>query len=203
MEAHLDRDALKKLADFFGLNSPPYNAIVAAAERSPFLAAELNAFAKLKDWEFARAEEGKGVYADPKNKVIAFDPSWSEPATIFATTLAHELGHVLLPGGMGGSPALNPDQAVANGLSNEGVALLSEYIVAIQLGLTGGSAGHMHSDSYDSRLTLQLNQLMLSAGIDVKNVTWGSAVAQVLANPGTTFVDIAGKYYGTLAPSVA
>ncbi|WP_157768283.1 hypothetical protein, partial [Burkholderia ambifaria] len=67
MKAHLDRDALKKLADFFGLNSPPYNAIVAAAERSPFLAAELNAFAKLKDWEFARAEEGKGVYADPKN----------------------------------------------------------------------------------------------------------------------------------------
>ncbi|WP_175733069.1 hypothetical protein [Burkholderia ambifaria] len=160
---------------FFGLNSPPYNAIVAAAEKSRFLAAELNAFAELKGWEFARAEEGRGVYADPKNKVIAFDPSWSEPANIFATTLAHELGHVLLPGGMGGSPALNPDQAVANGLSNEGVALLSEYIVAIQLGLTGGSAGHMHSDSSDSRLTLQLNELALSAGIDVKSVTWGGA----------------------------
>ena len=104
---------------------------------------------------------------------------------------------------MGGSLALNPDQAVANGLTNEGVALLSEYIVAIQLGLTGGAAGHMHSDLSDSRLTLQLNKLAGSAGIDVKNVTWGSAAAQTLANPGTAFVDAAGKYYGTLPPSIA
>ena len=48
----------------------------------------------------------------------------------------------MLLGGMGGSLALNPDQVVKNGLTNEGVALLSEYIVAIQLGLTGGAAGH-------------------------------------------------------------
>ena len=203
MTVTLEEKALEKLADGFGLNSAKYNAIVAAAGKSPFLADELNAFGNFEGWSFVIGEEGKGVYADPSERVIAFDPSWSEPATIFATTLAHELGHVLLPGGMGGSPALNPDQAVANGLSNEGVALISEYIVAIQLGLTGGSAGHMHSDSYDSRLTLQLNQLALSAGIDVKNVTWGSAVAQVLANPGTSFVDAAGKYYGTLPPSIA
>ncbi len=104
---------------------------------------------------------------------------------------------------MGGSLALNPDQAVANGLTNEGVALLSEYIVAIQLGLTGGVAGHMHSDSSDSRLTLQLNKLAQSTGIDVKNVTWGSAAAQALAGPSTVLVDAAGKYYGTLSPSVA
>ncbi|MFP3409903.1 hypothetical protein SB757_35365, partial [Pseudomonas sp. SIMBA_065] len=76
---------------------------------------------------------------------------------------------------------LNPDQAVANGLTNEGVALLSEYIVAIQLGLTGGAAGHMHSDSPDSRLTLQLNKLALSTGIDVNNILFGSASAHALA----------------------
>ncbi|WP_322023060.1 hypothetical protein [Burkholderia sp. BCC1977] len=203
MKTTLEQDALKKLADFFGLNSSSYNLVIAAAEKSSFLAGELNAFGKLEGWKFALGEKGKGVYTNPKDKVIAFDPTWSEPANIFATTLAHELGHALLPGGMGGSLALNPDQAVANGLTNEGVALLSEYIVAIQLGLTGGATGHMHSDLSDSRLTLQLNKLAEAAGIDVKNVTWGSAAAQMLANPGTAFVDAAGKYYGTLPPSIA
>ncbi|HFT8010490.1 TPA: hypothetical protein ACU9T0_006222 [Burkholderia cenocepacia] len=203
MKTTLEQDVLKKLADFFGLNSSSYNSVIAAAEKSSFLAGELNAFGKLEGWKFALGEKGKGVYTNPKDKVIAFDPTWSEPANIFATTLAHELGHALLPGGMGGSLALNPDQAVANGLKNEGVALLSEYIVAIQLGLTGGATGHMHSDLSDSRLTLQLNKLAEAAGIDVKNVTWGSAAAQTLANPGTAFVDVAGKYYGTLPPSIA
>ncbi|WP_459625334.1 hypothetical protein [Burkholderia sp. 3C] len=83
------------------------------------------------------------------------------------------------------------------------MALLSEYIVAFQLGLTGGAAGHMHSDLFDSRLTLQLNKLAQSAGIDVKNITWGSATAQILTNPGTAFVDAADKYYGMLPPSIA
>ncbi|WP_129517187.1 hypothetical protein [Burkholderia stabilis] len=199
----LNEKALKKLAEGFGLNSDKYNAIIAAVEKSPFLAGELNAYGNYEGWRFEIGEEGKGVYTNPSAKVIAFDPTWSEPANIFATTLAHELGHALLLGGMGGPPAHNPDQAVANGLTNEGVALLSEYIVAIQLGLTGGSAGHMHSDLSDSRLTLKLNQLVLSAGIDVKNVTWGSETSQALANPGTAFVDAEGQYYGTLPPSIA
>ncbi|MDN7426570.1 hypothetical protein [Burkholderia sp. AU45388] len=203
MAVDLNKKALKKLADGFGFNSVKYNAIIEAAKKSSFLAGELNAFGNLDGWIFVTGEIGKGVYANPTDRVIAFDPTWSEPANIFATTLAHELGRALLPGGMGGSLALNPDQAVANGLTNEGVALLSEYIVAIQLGLTGGATGHMHSDLSDSRLTLQLNKLAESAGIDVKNVTWGSAAAQALANPGTAFVDAAGKYYGTLPPSIA
>ncbi|UEP38094.1 hypothetical protein LL998_19215 [Burkholderia ambifaria] len=203
MTSALNEKALKKLADGFGFNSEKYNAIIEAAEKSSFLAGELNAFGNFDGWSFATGEIGKGVYTNPTDRVIAFDPTWSEAPNVFATTLAHELGHALLPGGMGGSLALNPDQAVANGLTNEGVALLSEYIVAIQLGLTGGVAGHMHSDSSDSRLTLQLNKLAQSTGIDVKNVTWGSAAAQALAGPSTVLVDAAGKYYGTLSPSVA
>ncbi|WP_175950501.1 hypothetical protein [Burkholderia sp. BCC0405] len=203
MAVALEKKALDKLAEIFGRHSSSYNEIIAAAEKSPFLAGELNDFGRDPDWRFVKGEANKGIFTNLSDKVIALDPTWSESAALFATTLAHELGHALLLGGTGGSLALDPDQAVANGLSNEGVALLSEYIVAIQLGLTGGSAGHMHSDSSDSRLTLQLNQLALSAGIDVKNVTWGSAVAQVLADPGAAFVDAAGKYYGTLPPSIA
>ncbi|EMN1927097.1 hypothetical protein RVV18_001480 [Burkholderia ambifaria] len=180
-----------------------YNAIIIAAEKSPFLAGELNAFGRDPDWEFVKGEANKGIFTDSSKKKIAFDPTWSESATLFATTLAHELGHALLPGGTGGSLALNPDQAVANGLSNEGVALLSEYIVAIQLGLAGGAAGHMHSDQSDSRLTLQLNQLAQSVGIDVKSVTWGSAAAHALADSDSALVDAAGKYYGTVHPSPA
>ncbi|WP_175693994.1 hypothetical protein, partial [Burkholderia ambifaria] len=110
----------------FGRYSSSYNEIVAAAEKSPFLAGELNAFGRDPDWRFVEGEANKGIFTDSSNKVIALDPTWSESATLFATTLAHELGHALLLGGMGGSLALNPDQAVANGLTNEGVALLSE-----------------------------------------------------------------------------
>jgi len=203
MAVALTADALKKLASGFGVNSIEYNAIIEAAARSDFLAGELNEFGAAGQWQFKRGVAGSGVSTSSRDKVISFDPSWSESPNVFATTLAHELGHALLPGGMGGSLALNPDQAVKNGLTNEGVALLSEYIVAIQLGLTSGAAGHMHSDLSDSRLTLQLNKLAQSTGIDVKNVTWGSAAAQALAGSSTVLVDAAGKYYGTLSPSVA
>ncbi|WP_157768069.1 hypothetical protein [Burkholderia ambifaria] len=133
---------MKKLADGFGINSIEYNAIIAAAVRSDFFAGELNAFGAAGQWQFKRGVAGSGVSTSSGDKVISFDPSWSESPNVFATTLAHELGHAMLLGGMGGSLALNPDQVVKNGLTNEGVALLSEYIVAIQLGLTGGAAGH-------------------------------------------------------------
>ncbi|MCG5078617.1 hypothetical protein, partial [Paraburkholderia tagetis] len=196
-------ETVKMASKNSALSSEKYNAIIASAEKSSFLAGELNAFGNSDGWSFVTGEKGKGVYTDPSQKIIAFDPSWSEASDVFATTLAHELGHAMLPGGTGGSLALNPDQAVKNGLTNEGVGLVSEYIVAFQLGLTGGSSGHMHSDSANSALTLQLTQLAQSAGIDVKNVTWGSSAAQALAGPGTALVDAAGKYYGALSPSIA
>jgi hypothetical protein len=199
----LEKDVLDKLIDAFGFNSAEYNAIVAAAARSSFLAGELNAFGNDSYWSFKRGPAGSGVFTNPSKGVVSFDSSWSEPSNAFATTLAHELGHALLQGGTGGKLATNPDQAIANGLTNEGVALLSEYIVAIQLGLTGGTAGHMHSDDSNSTLTQQLNQLALSMGIDVKNALFGSAAAQMLANPGSATVSLAGQYYANLHPSIA
>ncbi|HHY6928935.1 TPA: hypothetical protein ACV4T7_002847 [Burkholderia ambifaria] len=106
----LNEKALKKLADGFGFNSEKYNAIIEAAEKSSFLAGELNAFGNFDGWSFATGEIGKGVYTNPTDRVIAFDPTWSEAPNVFATTLAHELGHALLLGGTGGSPALDADQ---------------------------------------------------------------------------------------------
>ncbi|WP_208449650.1 hypothetical protein, partial [Burkholderia ambifaria] len=126
MTIALDEKILEKLNDSFGENSWQYEAIVAAAEKSPFMAGELNAFGRDRDWKFVTGAKDSGVFTDVSKQIISFDPTWSETASIFATTLAHELGHALLLGGMGGSLALNPDQAVANGLTNEGVALLSE-----------------------------------------------------------------------------
>jgi len=203
MTINLTAKTLKKLADCFISNPSAYNAIIAAAQKSDFLAGELNQFGELSDWSFVIGSKGSGTFTDPKGGVISFDPSWSESPDAFATTLAHELGHALLTGGTGGKLATNPDQAIANGQTNEGVAMLSEYIVAIQLGLKGGTAGHMHSDDSNSTLTQQLNQLALSMGIDVSSVLYGSAAAQTLANPGSATISLAGQYYANLHPSIA
>jgi len=200
MTVALTQEALKKLADGFGVNSAEYKAILLAAQKSDFFAAELNAFGGKSGWNFALGTAGSGVFT--VDKEISVDIAWRESPDLFATTLAHELGHALLLGGMGGSPATNPDQAVANGLTNEGVALLSEYIVAIQLGLTGGSAGHMHSDQ-NGVLTQQLNQLALSMGININSVLFNSADAQTFAKPGSAPANAAGQFYGALHSSVA
>ncbi|CAB3759019.1 hypothetical protein [Paraburkholderia solisilvae] len=201
MAVTLTANALKKLVEGFGFGTEQYNAIVSAAARSDFLAGELNAFGG-SAWKFKVGLPDSGISTESDGNLISIDPSWKESSDAFATTLAHELGHALLPGGTGGSPANNPYQAIANGLSNEGVALVSEYIVAIQLGLTGGQAGHMHSDA-NSTLTQQLNALALSMGINVNSVLFGSVSAQTLANPSSTLVSAAGQFYGKLPPSIA
>src|ERR1700734_2063544 len=119
MAIAINQDALDKLAFCFGRNSAQYNAVVSAAASSPFLAEELNTFGK-GEWHFVRGAAGSGTFANPSDKVINFDPSWTDSSVKFATVLAHELGHALLLGGNGGKTATNPNQAIANGLTNEG-----------------------------------------------------------------------------------
>lgn len=48
MAIALTKETLTKLANGFGISSDQYNAIVAAAIKSDFFAAELNAFGKLE-----------------------------------------------------------------------------------------------------------------------------------------------------------
>jgi len=59
MTVALTQNALGKLAKCFGENSPTYNAIIAMAGKSPFLASELNAFGDAGDWKFQMGREGR------------------------------------------------------------------------------------------------------------------------------------------------
>lgn len=146
MNISLNTKTLEKLAAAFGESSPYYKAILSAAEKSPYFASELNEFGTLTDWKFTIGTAKSGVFTNPSTKTISIASDWNESSSQFATTLAHELGHALLPNGFGGPTPNTPKDAIANNRANEGVALASEYIVAIQLGLIGGSAGNMHSD---------------------------------------------------------
>src|SRR5215467_11893491 len=132
MTVNLTSKAIEKLAEAFTLNPSTYNAIIDAAKKSAFLAGELNQFFSSGDWKILIGSANSGTFTNPSDQVISIDPSWNESPDAFATTLAHELGHALLTGGTAGKLATNPDQAIANGQTNEGVAMLSEYIVAIQ-----------------------------------------------------------------------
>jgi hypothetical protein len=195
----LTQAILDKLANAFGLNSPQYSAFISAASKSPYFAGELNEFGAL-NWNFKIGEAGKGIYTDASDHKIVFDITWNESPLVLATTLAHEQGHALLPGGTGGPNPNNPADAIANGRTNEGLALLSEYIVAAQLGLTGGSAGHMHSDP-DSILTLQLQKLW--PGIDTGSLLYNSPAMGTLIDPGSGLIAAGGEFYANLHPSGA
>lgn len=139
-----------------------------------------------------------GTFADPNQAKIIFDPSWVDSTYKFVTILAHELGHVMLAGGMVGT-ATSPEQASANTRSSEGTAVLSEYIVVTQLGLTGGAAGYKYSDSTDV-LTQQLNQLAASMGINNNTITFGSTAAYAIFRSNSSMYIAAGVYYGPASP---
>ncbi len=201
MPIALNTNALDKLARAFGKGTTQYNGIVTAAEKSLYLAGELNAFGD-SPWKMSIGAARKGVYTDPSDGVIVIASDWKEPAEKFATTLAHELGHALLQNGVGGPAAISPDDASAKGRVVEGVALASEYIVAIQLGLTGGSAGNTHSDD-KNLVTPQLTDIAKSMGINVGALTYGSPDSLKLTTPTSKIVEVGGKFYGSLNPSTS
>uniref|UniRef100_UPI002ABEA0DD ImmA/IrrE family metallo-endopeptidase n=1 Tax=Paraburkholderia sp. J63 TaxID=2805434 RepID=UPI002ABEA0DD len=202
MAVTLNTDILGKLSRAFEKDSSKYKAIVAAAEKSSYLAGELNAFGVDKNWEIKIGEAGKGVYTDPSKGIVVIASDWNESGDKFATTLAHELGHALLQNGSGGPTPNTPKDAIANMHVNEGVALTSEYIVAVQLGLIGGSAGNMHSDG-GNVLTPQLSSIAKSLGINVGTLLYGSSDALKLTSPTSKFVEAGGAFYSTLPPSGA
>jgi hypothetical protein len=200
MTVVLTKEAIKKLTDCFGADSSEYNSLVAAAAKSPFFAGELNAFGALEGWKFAKGTAGSGVFADPNLQKISFDPSWNETGSPLATTIAHELGHALLVGGIQTVGSATLADAVSNSHMNEGVALVAEYIVATQLGMTGGTAGYMHSDLHGV-LTPQLD--ILSQGISINGMLYGTDAAKAFVNPKSGSVTAAGNYNGLQHPSTA
>ncbi len=198
MTIALNNQVLTKIAAVFGINSSKYFAIISAAAKSPFFAGELNAF-DVSDWKFVTGVVGGGISTDRTNKLITIDPNWNESGTHFATTLAHELGHALLPGGTSDS-TFDPLQGIANARTNEGVALVAEYIVAKQLGLIGGVYGNMHSDP-NNILTPGLDGF--TKGIDVAGMLFGSAAANSFTDQHSGQVISAGAWNANNHPSTA
>jgi hypothetical protein len=210
--------SVAELSSAFGQNQSVYNGLLSAAQTSPYLAGLINAFVA----ENGTFETPAGNAADtaPNGLTVYVGTSLFQSTTttngvtqttgesplVLATLLGHELGHALLPGGEGevNGPATNPTQAAANGLANEGVAVVSEYIVATQLGLNGQGIipQTMHSDPKNI-LTPQLNQLAQSEGLDVSTLTYGSAPTLAFVQPNTAATNAAASYYSQGAPSVA
>ncbi|MBK4733450.1 hypothetical protein [Noviherbaspirillum pedocola] len=137
------------------------SAITITAEKSPYFAELLNDAAK-KNVSITLNEKQQGTYTEKQSngKIVvvidkSFDPgnqnngitNIDKNPIIFATVLAHELGHALLPGGNEGTPANDPAKAAITGDNNEGVGLTTEYIVAKQSGLGAPQTGYMHSDN--------------------------------------------------------
>ncbi|QBR00597.1 hypothetical protein [Paraburkholderia pallida] len=89
MAIALNANTLNKLANAFVKNSSKYNAIIAAAERSPYLADELNAFGD-SSWKILVENNGIGVYTNPTDKFISFPSNWNESGDKFATTQQFE-----------------------------------------------------------------------------------------------------------------
>src|SRR6478672_190309 len=87
-----------------GLSQGGYNALISAASLSSFFAGELNAAAD-KGIKFSIGKPNRGTVLNGLTMVI--DPNWmpggtnEESPNIFATTIAHELGHATLLGGYG------------------------------------------------------------------------------------------------------
>ncbi|WP_414441836.1 hypothetical protein [Burkholderia sp. 22PA0106] len=71
MAVIIETEALDKLFEVFERKTLAYNSIIAAAEKSPFLARELNAFGRDRDWSFVKGRANKGIYSDLSNKTIA------------------------------------------------------------------------------------------------------------------------------------
>lgn len=210
--------SLTALSAAFGSYPAYYNGLVSAAQTSQYLAGMINAFVS-KGGNFV-VPSGKAADTSPDGQTIYVGSSLfqstntdggvttttGESPLVIATLLGHELGHALLPGGEGdvNGPSTNPDEAAANGLANEGVAVTSEYIVATQLGLNGQGIipQTMHSDP-DDVLTPQLNQIAQSEGVNVGQLTYGSAGTTAFVQPNTSATNAAAAFYAQGHPSVA
>ena len=154
-----------------GMSAAAITALTNAAQNSSYFAGMLNSAAQNGgSIQMGVAGGGTALGLDPAHPhAIVIDPTWmpgasgGEQPNVFASTIAHELGHFLFPGGQASTPSsATPDQAAAIGGNAEGIALTSEYIVAKQLGLGTSATGYMHSDQGQGlspgTLTNQLDQ---------------------------------------------
>jgi hypothetical protein len=195
MTTNLTQTYLTELKRNFAANPAAYDAIVSAAERSPFFAGILNAFhVPDANGEVPRMGLGapdQGTFATSRINIF-IDPNMmpgsghvnSQVGDVFASVIAHELGHAVLPAGFGfqggtganGSLA-NPDEASMSGRIIEGVANTAEWIVARQLGSPGYSMPGFNQDQ------VYLRDVMLRAYNGIAIDTGPDIVARELGSP--------------------
>jgi hypothetical protein len=195
---NLAKQMLSTALDKEFINEAGYNNLIQGASSSVYFAGMLNAAAE-KGVAFKGGQKGAGVKFDGQYIVLADDWPQSNYGD-FVTTIAHELGHAVLPGGYGyiGTVA-NPDQAIASGRKNEGSALTAEYIVAQQLGVP------MHSDSGQNvgqpSLTPQLDTVFSRAGVSPNTLTFDASATNNLTGLNGAGVVKSGDWNGTNRPS--
>jgi hypothetical protein len=167
MAIPLSSAATNVLANALGSSSIAYNSLVSAAQTSPYLAGLLNDFAANGGTINVGSGADIGYNANTITIASTALPTQTsgENALTFATTIAHELGHADLPQLPIYGTATDVQQAMQQGDSNEGVAMVAEYIVATQLGLPNGVVT-THSDP-NNIITPTLNGIVQAAGIDV------------------------------------
>jgi len=198
-----------------GMSQDAQTALTTAAQSSSYFAGMLNAAAQNGgSIQMGVSGGGTALGLDPAHPhAIVIDPTWQpgsssgEQSNVFASTVAHELGHFLFPGGQSSVPSsATPDQAATIGGNAEGIALTSEYIVALQLGL--GTSTYMHSDQGQGlsagTLTNQLNQAASQAGVNVSTLDYNSPIGNSFNGVGSPAVNAAANYtLDNLHPSIA
>ncbi|MBF0099075.1 MAG: hypothetical protein HQM05_17260, partial [Magnetococcales bacterium] len=197
-------DWLKRAVKENVLKNEGYSNLLQAASQSPFFAGQLNS-AAVKNIEFSNKSSSgsnlSGTYLDGKLLVIGSGIDQSIYSD-FVSAIAHELGHATLPGGQNVIGSVTyPEEAVASGLVNEGVALTAEYIVAKQLGFT------MTSDSPQSAtipsITAQLDTIANNNNIDINTLQFGLPAANAFTDVRSDAVVSAALWSGSVSPSIA
>lgn len=190
-------------------NTSAVQSLLDSAEQSSYFAGQLNAMAE-RGFEFKVGERGKGTKASRTNRTIFIDPDavdeymQSSPRNLLLATLfAHEMGHMLSPGGSEETLATSPEDVKNSSHKNEGVAIGSEIIVGFQLRVSRYGM-YTHSDNGQTGQPAgDLTRIFesLAGKVDLEVLTFDSALANQLIDPSGHLVYSLGYHIGQGQPS--
>ena len=208
----LDSQTILMLNNAFGSTSPTYNAVISGADRSPYFAGMLNSLAARPNTSIAFDNTPQNSRTGTSSTI---DSSGHETLTIdqsklvgtvntglqgdtFDEVIAHEIGHMLGPGGnTDPGTATNPGAAGAISNNDEGVAITNQYIVMEQL----NPGSKIYCDQPSGIVTQNLQTDSAQYFPDVSQLTFGDAASRAFTAVGSQPVGYVGGYSGSLNPS--